>query len=97
MERLVKVLADLSQERRRGLAERRKAVLDATVALITTKQNTGKEYYAGDVSNLFTRLTYLMENDGSAWQKAKYKAEAHGQNPASLLKPLSEKELSDED
>ena len=97
LERLVKGIVDSSLERRRELAARRKSVLDATVALVTAKQSTGKDYYAGDVAKLFTRLTYLMENDGSARLKIKYKAEAHGQNAASLQQALSEKDISGDD
>ena len=72
VERVLKAVFDLSQDRRKQLAERRKAVLDATVALVTAKQNTGKDYYAGDVGSLFTRLMNLMENDGSAWEQAMF-------------------------
>jgi hypothetical protein len=90
IERLIKGLVEIRLE----LAARRKSILDATVALVTAKQNTGKDYYAGDVGALFTRLTYLMENDGSAWLKARYHAEAHGQNAAELQKELGGKNIS---
>ena len=93
IERLVKIAIELQMEKRRELAARRKFVLDATVALVTGKQNTGNDYHAGEVSALFTRLTYLMENDGSAWEKAKYHAEAHGQNSDELRKRASAKDL----
>jgi hypothetical protein len=93
LERFVKLIIDLRLENRRDLAARRKIVLDATVALVTAKQNSGKDYYAGDVSALFTRLMYLMENDGSAWDKAEYHAEAHGHNARELHEKLAKSEI----
>jgi hypothetical protein len=95
LERLIKMALEWRLERRRELAARRKSILDATVALVTAKQTTGKDYYAGDVGKLYTRLTYLMENDGSAWHKAGYEAEAHGQNPTEHRQKLGLGEKKD--
>ncbi len=78
IERVGKLIKDVLADRRREIAERRKAVLAATIALVTAKQTTGKDYLAGDVSELFSRLAYLMENDGSAWDRARYEAEGKG-------------------
>jgi hypothetical protein len=92
-ERVVKMVGDFSLERRRELAERRKLVLEATLALTTAKQNSGKDYFAGDVSELFTRLMYLMEHDGAPWDKAKFHAEFHGHNASEILQEMVEKKL----
>jgi hypothetical protein len=92
-EKVVKLIGDVALERRREVSERRKLVLDATVAMVTAKQNSGKDYYSGDVAKLFTRLMYLMEHDGYAWNKAEYHAEAHGQNAADLQGEVQGKKL----
>jgi hypothetical protein len=93
LDKLVTHVVAARAEKRKELGERRKLVLDATVAMVTAKQNTGKDYYAGDVSALFTRLMYLVEHDGDAWDKAKYHAEAHGQNAAELRGQVQGKKL----